>query len=185
MSTATKEISATPLLRSHEVSRAENYLHLTRDKLFEAVSGLDATQWHFKPDPERWSIAEIVEHVAIIEGRVHMVVGKMPEAPPVEGGHNEVEVDEIVYVQVPRRDRKVKAPPQVEPANQWPPEESLRSFTEARARTIQLLKDSPNLRGRVLPHPVFGPWDGYQWIAAAAGHSARHTEQILEVKARF
>jgi hypothetical protein len=50
-------------------------------------------------------------------------------------------------------------------------------------RTAELLSVARNLRGHVLPHPVFGPWDGYQWILAAGCHSARHTGQILEVKA--
>ena len=30
---------------------------------------------------------------------------------------------------------------------------------------------------------VLAPMDGYQWIIATAGHSDRHTQQILEVKA--
>jgi hypothetical protein len=30
---------------------------------------------------------------------------------------------------------------------------------------------------------VFGPLDGYDWILAVAAHTARHTQQILEVKA--
>ncbi len=184
MSTVTSEISASSI-RFEEASRTENYLNLTRDKLLEAVSDLDFEQWHFKPDPDRWSIAEIVEHLAIIEGRVHLIVGRMAEAPEVEPGRNESEIDEIVFAQVPLRETKIIAPPQVEPTNQWAPEESVRRFVANRSRTIQLLKEAPHLRGRVLPHQVFGPWDGYQWISAAAGHSARHTEQILEVKERM
>jgi len=29
---------------------------------------------------------------------------------------------------------------------------------------------------------VFGPWDGYQWLLATGLHTARHNEQIREIK---
>jgi len=32
-------------------------------------------------------------------------------------------------------------------------------------------------------HPAFGVLDGYQWLLLLSSHSARHTEQIEEVKA--
>lgn len=43
--------------------------------------------------------------------------------------------------------------------------------------------DTAGLRRHVIQHPAFGPLDGYEWVLAAAGHTARHTQQILEVKA--
>jgi hypothetical protein len=39
------------------------------------------------------------------------------------------------------------------------------------------------LRQHAVDHPLFGPWDGYQWLLAAASHGARHTGQLREVKA--
>jgi hypothetical protein len=38
------------------------------------------------------------------------------------------------------------------------------------------------LRAHAAPHPAFGPLDAHQWILLVAGHSARHTLQIEEVK---
>ena len=40
-----------------------------------------------------------------------------------------------------------------------------------------------NLRGHGGPHPIFKILDGYQRLLLLSGHSARHTAQILEVKA--
>ena len=45
------------------------------------------------------------------------------------------------------------------------------------------LLDAPLLRGRVRPHPLFGPWDGFQWLLATGSHTARHNDQIREIKA--
>ena len=33
-----------------------------------------------------------------------------------------------------------------------------------------------------MPHPVFGHWDGYQWMLAAGAHTARHVAQIREIQ---
>ncbi len=36
-------------------------------RLLRAVDGLSAAQWNFREAPERWSIAEIVEHLVVFE----------------------------------------------------------------------------------------------------------------------
>lgn len=43
--------------------------HLThsRDELVAATKGLTKAQWSFKESPDRWSINEVVEHLAIYE----------------------------------------------------------------------------------------------------------------------
>jgi hypothetical protein len=42
-------------------------LRRTRDLLVKETEGLSDAQWHFKESAERWSIAEIVEHLALWE----------------------------------------------------------------------------------------------------------------------
>jgi hypothetical protein len=37
-------------------------------RLLRAVDGLNAARWNFSEGPERWSIAEIVEHLVVFEG---------------------------------------------------------------------------------------------------------------------
>lgn len=183
MDTTSTQTALPPLLNLQEISQAADYLSSTRDNLVEIVSGLSDPQWNFKPAPDRWSIAEILEHVAIIEDRVHAIVGKMPTSPQAEPDRISSDVEKIIFDEVPKRSAKVEAPPAVCPPHQWSPAESLSRFLQSRSYTLELLDSAPSLRGHVLPHPVFGPWDGYQWILAAAGHTARHTDQILEVKA--
>src|SRR5712692_2298031 len=38
-----------------------------RDALFRAIAGLSEAQQRFKVQPEDWSIADCVEHVAVVE----------------------------------------------------------------------------------------------------------------------
>jgi DinB superfamily len=170
-------------LTTEEIIKASRHLSIARGYLLESVSGLSAQQWIFRPDNDSWSIADNVEHLVLIEGRVHAIIGNMINALEAEAGHKESEMDDFIISEVPRRSIKVKASSiAVCPANRWTGPEALESFIAVREQTMQLLA-APLLRGRVRPHPFFGPWDGYQWLLAVASHTTRHTGQILEVKA--
>ncbi len=169
-------------LTTEEITTASRHLAITRGCLVESVSGLCAAQWNFKPQNDAWSIAENMEHLVLIEGRVHAIIGNMSNAPESESGGKQIEMDNIVLNQVSKRTIKVKAPAAVCPTGRWSGPEALQLFIKSREQTIQLL-GAPLLRGRVMPHPFFGPWDGYQWLLAVGSHTARHTDQIREIKA--
>lgn len=166
-----------------ERESAASYLASTRDELVKAVKGLTDSQWNFKPAPDRWSIAEVMEHVALIEGRVQEIIGKLADAPADSPLREVKQVDAFVLYQVPNRSFKFQAPDRIHPIGRWKGPAALEHFLEGRKKAFELLASAAHLRGRVLPHPIFGAWDGYQWILAGAGHSARHTSQIHEVKA--
>ncbi len=174
-------VAAESELTTEEITQCWRHLCTTRDRLIETVTGLSESQWGFKPTPETWSITEILEHLVIMESRVHAIVRNMSNAPPAEEGRIQRSMDEIILTEVAKRSIKVKAPTPVCPESRWSGTEALQLFIERRGETLQLL-GAPLLRGRVLRHPFFGPWDGYQWLLAAASHSARHTDQIREVK---
>jgi hypothetical protein len=106
----------------------------------------------------------------------------MVNSPEAEPGHKESEMDGFIINEVPKRSFKVKAPVPVCPVSRWTGPEALELFIASREQTMQLLA-APLLRGRVRPHPIFGPWDGYQWLLAVASHTMRHAGQICEVKA--
>ena len=54
-------------LSSSDREKGLRYLAETRNGVVEATKGLSDAQWKFKPGPDRWSIAEIVEHLALVE----------------------------------------------------------------------------------------------------------------------
>lgn len=170
-------------LTGDEIAATTAYLISTRDKLLEIVNGLSDSQWNFKPAAENWSIAGIVEHLAIIEERVQARINQMPDSPVAEADRDNLRIDRVILSEVPRRSNKVQAPPPICPTGRWTPDESLKHFKQRRGHTLQLLAEAPCLRGRLQPHPVLGGLDGYEWILAAAAHTARHIDQILEIKA--
>ena len=43
------------------------YLESTKKNVLEATKGLSQAQWDFKPAPDRWSVAQVMEHIAASE----------------------------------------------------------------------------------------------------------------------
>ena len=61
------------------------YLEQTRDGVVAAVKGLSSEQMKFKPAPDRWSVAETLEHIALAENDAHNLFAqamKSPAGPP-------------------------------------------------------------------------------------------------------
>lgn len=162
---------------------AAAYLASTRDELISAVLNLSLSQSLFKREPGEWSIADIVEHLVIIEGRVQALISRMPEAPHADPNRNDEETDRFIVHMLPRRISRVQAPEAALPKGDCTLPQAIDQFARKREETACLLAFAPCLRGRVIPHPIFGLWDGYQWILATASHTARHLAQIREIQA--
>src|SRR5579859_740187 len=56
-----------PTLSQHDRDFAMSSLHATRKLFLDSVAGLTPEQWTFKAAPDRWSIAECAEHIALAE----------------------------------------------------------------------------------------------------------------------
>ncbi len=165
-----------------EQQQALKLLNDSRNGVTEAVKGLSEAQWKFKPAPDRWSIAEVVEHLALIEDLVQQGVFPNLEKAPAGAADSGKQTDGALLTKLADRSTKYHAPEPAVPTGRWTPAEALEHFYAARVKTIAFLKANPDLRQHVIEHAVLGKLDGYQWVLAVAGHSARHTQQILEVK---
>lgn len=52
--------------------------------VLDATKDLSPAQWNFKSAPDRWSVAECMEHIAAAEDFIRgMVVEKVMVAPPL------------------------------------------------------------------------------------------------------
>lgn len=167
-----------------ERDRGLQYLSSTRDGLAGAVKGLSEAQWKFKAAPDRWSIAEVVEHLAVLEDLfVNNLRAQLALAPAGKPGTDAQKLDALILARVPDRSTKAHAPDILLPTGRWTHQDSLERFLADRRETANFLASGTNLRGHVLNHPALGPLDAYEWVLAVAAHTERHTKQILEVKA--
>ena len=167
-----------------EKDKALQYLETTKKNVLEATKGLSEAQWNFKPAPDRWSVAQVMEHIAAAEDFIRGVVKeKVMMAPAGEAGRDVKKTDEGVLAMVPDRTNKLQAPEPLVPTNRFgSPEGSVKHFMESRATTEDFLKAATGLRDHVTDSPM-GKLDGYEFVLLIAAHSDRHTKQINEVKA--
>ena len=170
-------------LSQSDRDRALQYLETTRKNVIDATRGLSEAQWNFKPSPFRWSVAQVVEHIAASEDFLRGIEeDRVLKAPPAPD-RDIKQQDEKVLATIPDRAVKASAPPPLRPTNRYgSPEAALKSFSESRAKTIELLKRD-DLRAHAVDSPLGGKLDGYEWLLVIAAHSERHTKQLNEVKA--
>jgi hypothetical protein len=168
-----------------ERKKAIEYLDKTRAAVLGATEGLTEAQWNFKPGPDRWSVAEVTEHIAATEDFLRdRLEQQIMKAPPRESGEDVKAIDAMVLARIPDRSKKAQAPEPLHPTNRFgSPKGSLQHFEESRNKTIAFLKDTKDLRGHAADSPLGKKLDGYEWVLFIAAHSDRHTKQIEEVKA--
>jgi uncharacterized damage-inducible protein DinB len=162
-------------------------LQTTHDKFLQSIAGLSPKQWTFKPGPDRWSVAEVSEHIAVSESALLGLVQKQLMASPAAPEKREQVKgkDEMILQKIPDRSHKAQAPEFLRPTGRWPTEADLtKAFEESRKVTMDYVRTTnDDLRDHFFDHPVFGTLDGYQWLLLLSAHSERHTAQIEEVKA--
>ncbi|MFN7922183.1 MAG: DinB family protein [Bryobacteraceae bacterium] len=159
-------------------------LHASRKQVLDAISTLPAKQWNFKPAPDRWSIAQIAEHIVVTEENIFGIVSKML-ASPAGTAKSAAGNDERVMKETPDRSQKFQAPAEVVPTGRFRDRAAaVAAFRARRDQTIEFIQKTPeDLRHRLKAHPLFGEIDAYQWLLMAGAHSERHLKQIEEVKA--
>ena len=148
-----------------------------------AFESVPADERAMRPAATRWSPAEIVHHVTIVERMVTgRVRGLIEKARSVGMERDESSIIEIVKPQqfVVRERRLITGEP-AEPrdtnaAGVWADFETTRqSFKE-----VVATGDGLALNDVSAPHPALGPLTGYGWIAFVGAHAARHADQIRE-----
>lgn len=170
-------------LSPEDREKGVKYLEQTRQGVIDATKGLSDAQWKFKPAPDRWSVQQCVQHLALAEDYLYKngvqgaLVGQ-PSAPD----RDYQKTDAAILAKVPDRTKKAQAPEPLVPSNDGSPSDVLDHFLKSRDRSLDLMKASGDLRSHTTTSPL-GTFDAYEWLIFMSAHSERHTKQILEVKA--
>jgi len=180
---------ATTRLTQEERDKAVAELEGSKKMFLDATKGLSAAQWNFKPSPERWSVAECANHIALAEGFVFGVITEQVLKNPATPEKREATKgkDELIVKMMQDRSHKATAPEQIDPTKKpMKPEESVEAILDSHAKIEDFVRTTQeDLRDHMFDHPVpaIGTLDAYQWVLLISGHTRRHTLQILEVKA--
>ena len=159
-------------------------LESSKKGVLAATKGLSPAQWNFKAAPDKWSIAECMEHIAAAEDFIRGSITENVMKAPAVPDRDIAKIDAGILANVPDRTNKLQAPEPLKPTNRFgSAEAAIKHFVESRAKTEEYLKNTADLRGHAVDSPVGGKWDAYEFILLIGAHSERHTKQIEEVKA--
>ncbi len=173
-------------ITAEERARLVQLLTTTRDDVLAEAAKLSDTQWNFKQGPDRWSVGEVVEHLALAENLLFDLQQKAmasPAATPEQLAGAKGNDDKILAI-IADRTQKATAPEPLKPGTLGTRDNVLAAFRERRGRTVKYAETTKDdLRAHVAASPVGTNIDAYQWLLFLSAHTTRHLAQIREVKA--
>jgi hypothetical protein len=180
--------SGAEVLRQGERDFAMSSLHATRKFFLDSIAGLSPEQANFKPAPDRWSIAECAEHIALSETFIADRIKeslKGPQESEIVRAEQARKKDQQIIAMVPDRSQRFPAPEPLQPKRKFSSlNQAADYFRQHRDTHISYVRTTTDdLRAHSSPHPALGKLDAYQWYLLISAHTERHTHQILEVKA--
>jgi len=172
------------MITDTERQKAVDLLNRSRQALLEAVDGVTEQQARWKPAPERWSILEYVEHLAVSDDALVALVERSLQSPAKPETKEERHAREQKIRETPMPRGVNRAPEMLKPNARFGSlAEAVAAFREARARTMEFTQNTQaDLRSHFAPHAVLGPLDGYQWLVGNARHAESHAGHIREIR---
>jgi hypothetical protein len=162
------------------MKRSLKRLDSVHHRLLGAVSPLGPELFSKQPSQGEWSVAQIVQHLWMVEERVikdlEIAIAKEPQKI---GLLRKLVPTSIVASRLLR----VKSPKGVTPVEVIEKEAAIENFDRARNSLKQLVATHGHERFRklVFKHPFLGKIDGVATISFVGYHEQRHYKQILEV----
>lgn len=159
-----------------------------REKFKAAVAELTDDQLNARPAEGTWSIAQIVEHVAIVNEGMSRICAKLLSKAEAAGMTNDGSVrisNKFVETAAEAAAKKLKAPEMVEPVGGIPAADSIAKLDELQSRFAELRSKFETVNGTdpKFPHPYFGDLSAQDWLVLCGAHEARHLRQIRKLAA--
>ena len=154
-----------------------------REKLKETVESLSEEQANFLPAGEKWTVAQIVEHLSMVEEGMGKISARLLKKAQESGKSSDGKVKfsaDFMQKIAGSREQKFQAPEMVHPTANRTIAESLAKMEENRRKIkeLQPLFETVDCTDFTFPHPAFGDISAQEWLALLGGHEARHLEQI-------
>jgi len=157
-----------------------SHLQMTESWLIDEVSGLSAAQLQFRMAPDRWTIAEVVQHLVIAEPTYWQLLKHGMKHPPERLEKQATDADVLWYGV--NRVRHEKTEPYKDPKGQKVDvHQGLDSFRKLHGMMLEYARTTDeDLRGHAVTE-----WgvDAYQCLLEISTHTQRHILQIREIKA--
>jgi uncharacterized damage-inducible protein DinB len=169
------------------IAEALDYLDTERAELCAAVELIPPALRDQPPAPDRWSVAQVLQHLTLIESRIVPLVNKLIAGARAGGVGPELETSPILNTKhaakIADRSFRVSAPAETLPPSDTSAATALAALEQSRLalRAAVISGDGLALSEVKYPHPVLGEINLYQWILFVGSHEVRHTAQVREI----
>jgi len=163
-------------------------IYTNNDKIHEKtkqfIESLTDEQIAALPEDEKWTIAGIVEHIAIVQDGMTKISAKLLTKAQTAGSKpadGTARISEnFASKAAEAQNLKFEAPDRVRPTGNQSITESLAKMDETRRALEELrpLFESIECSEFKFPHPFMGDLTAHEWLALIGGHEARHLKQI-------
>ena len=157
-----------------------------RARLKDVLASVTEEKLSALPDGEKWTVAQMVEHIAIVDESTIKICSKLLLKAQEAGRRADGRVtisDNFLQKGSEISRIKVEAPSFVQPKGVQSLSESLAKLdaSEAHAEKLRDLFDSVDGTEFKFPHPFFGDISAQEWLALKGGHELRHIKQIEKI----
>lgn len=182
--TTTQTATATVLTEADRKFLLDN-LNRTKAEIIQETKDLTKAQWNFKESTDRWSINQVVEHIAIWE---LLILREISQALVTNPDPNfAYATPDSVFLNGPKSSEKRNALEYTKPFSFAVPlgnnegQHNVTWFLTMRNESIEYLKaETKNIR---LHYDYCTGMSVYQYYLMIFGHTDRHLIQIRKVKA--
>ncbi|HEV7838114.1 MAG TPA: DinB family protein [Gemmatimonadaceae bacterium] len=166
------------------LAEAMDYVEEKRKELLQSFAGVPADRLGRKPSDGAWSVAEILEHLGMVESGIARLITKRAGKAREAGLGEEKSTDSVLASFDQHRSKldamKMQSPTPVQPRADADLTEALEGLKTSREslRAAAIAADGLSLGEIKHTHPLLGELDLYQWLIFLGQHEARHKRQI-------
>ena len=161
-----------------------DYVEDKRKELLRSFASVPEDRLSRRAAPDAWSVAEIVDHLSIVEAGIARLIAKRA-ARARETGLGEEKSTESVMASFDQQRAAldgtlIEAPTTVRPRANVDFSEALKGLESSREALRVAVQGASGLSlGDIKhPHPLLGELDLYQWLIFIGQHEVRHRKQI-------
>lgn len=169
------------------IAELVDYLSSQRAALLHAAAALPPERWKEHPGAGRWSVADLLEHLQIVEHSCASVITKRATEARSAGHPTETatssKLDKLDGAGLLDRSKRLEAPARVVPTGTLSADVALASIERSRAELLDAIAVADGLALESIRHTHgrLGEIDLYQWILFVGQHEQRHVAQMTEI----
>lgn len=166
------------------LAEAMDYVEEKREELLQSFAGVPADRLARRPSDGAWSVAEILDHLGIVESGVARLISKRAGKARESGLGEEKSTESVLPTFDQHREKletmKMESPTTVYPRANADLKEALDGLKASREslRAAAEVASGLSLGEIKHTHPLLGELDLYQWIIFLGQHEVRHRKQI-------